>query len=88
VFLTQAALSFVAANAPWEVVHSFEAASSGLASFSLQLAGTMLVRQLRKTERNSFKRSLLLFFQSCPFKDETRDVAGRLHTWAAGDSAF
>jgi hypothetical protein len=66
--LNPGSLSFVAANAPWEVVHSFEARQQRLASFSLQLAGTMLVRQLRKTERNSFKRSLLLFFQSCPLK--------------------
>jgi len=65
--LNPGSLSFVAANAPWEVVHSFEARQQRLASFSLQLASTMLVRQLRTTERNSFNRSLLLL-QSFPLK--------------------
>jgi hypothetical protein len=65
--LNPGSLSFVAANAPWEVVHSFEARQQRLASFSLQLASTMLVRQLRTTERNSFNRSLLLL-QSYPLK--------------------
>jgi hypothetical protein len=66
--LNPGSLSFVAANAPWEVVHSFEARQQQLASFSLRLASTMLVRQLRKTERNSFNRSLLLLLQSLPLK--------------------
>jgi hypothetical protein len=66
--LNPGSLSFVAANAPWEVVHSFEARQRRLASFSLQLASTMLVRQLRRTERSSFSRSLLLFLRSLPLK--------------------
>jgi hypothetical protein len=66
--LNPGSLSFVAANAPWEVVHSFEARQQQLASFSLRLASTMLVRQLRKTEHNSFNRSLLLLLQSLPLK--------------------
>jgi hypothetical protein len=66
--LNPGSLSFVAANAPWEVVHSFEARQQRLASFSLQLASTMLVRQLRKSEGNSFNRSLLLLLQSLPLK--------------------
>jgi hypothetical protein len=66
--LNPGSLSFVAANAPWEVVHSFEARQQRLASFSLQLASSILVRQLRKTERNSFNRSLLLLLQSLPSK--------------------
>jgi len=66
--LNPGSLSFVAANAPWEVVHSFEARQQRLASFSLQLASSILVRQLRKTERNSFNRSLLLLLQSLPLK--------------------
>ena len=36
--------------------------------FSLPLASTMLVRQPRKTERNSFNRSLLLLLESLPLK--------------------
>jgi hypothetical protein len=64
--LNPGSLSFVAANAPWEVVHSFEARQQRLASFSLQLASSILVRQLRKTERNSFNTSLLLLLQSLP----------------------
>jgi hypothetical protein len=66
--LNPGSLSFVAANAPCQVVHSFEARQQRLASFSLQLASTMLVRQLRKTDQNSFNRSLLLLFQSFPLK--------------------
>jgi hypothetical protein len=66
--LNPGSLSFVAANAPWEVVHSFEARQQRLASFSLRLASSILVRRLRKTERNSFNRSLLLFLQSLPLK--------------------
>jgi hypothetical protein len=66
--LNPGSLSFVAANAPWNVVHSFEARQQRLASFSLQLASTMLVRQLRRTDRNSFSRSLLLFLESFPSK--------------------
>jgi hypothetical protein len=66
--LNPGSLSFVAANAPWEVVHSFEARRQRLASLSLQLASMMLVRQLRQTERNSFNRSLLRIFQSLPSK--------------------
>jgi len=61
-------LSFVAANAPWEVVNLFEAHQQQLASFSLQLASTLLVRQLRKIERNGFNRSLVLLFRSLPSK--------------------
>ena len=64
--LNPGSLSFVAANAPWEVVHSFKARQQRLASLSLQIASTMLVRQLRKTDQNSFERSLLQFFQSFP----------------------
>jgi hypothetical protein len=70
--LNPGSLSFVAANAPWNVVHSFEARQQRLASFSLQLASAMLVRQLRRTERSSFNRSLLLFLESLPLK--IRDV--------------
>lgn len=66
--LNPGSLLFVAANAPWEVVHSFEARQQRLASFSLQLASTMLVQQLRKTERSSFNRSLFLLLQSLPLK--------------------
>jgi len=43
----------------------------------------MLVRQLRKTERIVL-RDLYCYSSSPAVKDETRDVAGRLHTWAAG----
>ena len=66
--LNPGSLSFVAANAPWNVVHSFEARQQRLASFSLQLASRMLVRQLRRTERNSFNRSLLLLLEPLPLK--------------------
>jgi hypothetical protein len=66
--LNPGSLSFVAANAPWEVVHSFETRQQRLASFSLQFASTMLLRQLRKTEGSNLDRSLWLFLQSVPLR--------------------
>src|SRR5580698_7826354 len=59
--LNPGSLSFVAANAPWEVVHAFETRQQRLAS-------TMLFRQLRKTEGSNLDRSLWLFLQSVPLR--------------------
>lgn len=62
--LNPGSLSFVAANAPWNVVHSFEARRQRLAGLSLKLASRMLVDQLRKTERKSLNRSMWRCFHS------------------------
>ena len=62
--LNPASLSFVAANAPWDVVNSFEVRQQRLASLSLQVAGALLKRQLRATDTNSFDRPLLPLFRS------------------------
>lgn len=66
--LNPGSLSFVAANAPWNVVHSFEASQRRLASFSLRVASRMLIQQLRKREGKRFNRSLLRLFQSLVLK--------------------
>src|ERR1700687_1234953 len=57
-------LMFVAANAPSEVVSSFEGHQQRLASFSLQVASKMLVRQLTETRSRPFNGSLSRFLQS------------------------
>jgi hypothetical protein len=62
--LNPASLSFVAANAPWDVVNSFEVRQQRLASLSLQVAGALLKRHLRATDTNSFDRPLLPLFRS------------------------
>ncbi len=62
--LNPGSLSFVVANAPWEVVNSFEVRQQRLASLSLQVASTLLKRRLRDTERSRFDWPLLPFFQS------------------------
>jgi hypothetical protein len=62
--LNPGSLSFVEANAPWDVVNSFEVRQQRLASLSLQVAGALLKRHLRATHRNSFNRPLLPLFRS------------------------
>lgn len=62
--LNPGSLSFVAANAPWNVVLSFEASRKRLASLSLGIASRMLVQQLRNPERNVINQPLFRFFQS------------------------
>jgi len=57
-------LTFVAANAPSEVVSSFEVHQQRLASFSLQVASKMLVRQLTERRSRPFNGSLSRLFQS------------------------
>ena len=62
--LNPGSLSFVVANAPWNVVNSFEVRQRRLASLSLQVASTLVMRQLRDDMRSRFDRPLLPFFQS------------------------
>ena len=61
-------LTFVAANAPSEVVSSFEGRQQRLASFSLQVASEMLVRQLTERRSRPFHGSLSRLFQSSTSK--------------------
>ena len=61
-------LMFVAANAPSEVVSSFEGHQQRLASFSLQVASTMLVRRLTERRSQPFKGPLSRLFQSSTSK--------------------
>jgi hypothetical protein len=61
-------LTFVAANAPSEVVSSFEGHQQRLASFSLQVASKMLVRQLTERRSQPFKGSLSRLLQSSTSK--------------------
>src|SRR5277367_1067821 len=61
-------LTFVAANAPSEVVSSFEVHQQRLASFSLQVASKMLVRQLTERRGRPFHGSLSRLFQSSTLK--------------------
>lgn len=61
-------LTFVAANAPSEVASSFEVHQQRLASFSLQVASKMLVRQLSERRSRSFNGSLSRLFQSSTSK--------------------
>jgi hypothetical protein len=61
-------LSFVAANAPSEVVTSFEVHQQRLASFSLKVASTMLVRRLTERENLPFHGSLSRIFQASKSK--------------------
>ncbi len=61
-------LMFVAANAPSEVVSSFEVHQQRLASFSLQVASKMLVRQLTERRSQPFKGSLSRLLQSSTSK--------------------
>jgi len=56
--LNSKSLKFVAANAPDEVVSSFELQRHRLASFSLGVASTILVRQLIEPERTSSSGTL------------------------------
>jgi hypothetical protein len=62
--LNPGSLSFVEANAPWDVVNSFEVRQQRLASLSLDVASALLKRQLRDTERSKVDRPLLPFFRS------------------------
>ncbi len=61
-------LTFVAANAPSEVVSSFEGHQQRLASFSLQVASKMLVRQLNERRNRPFHGSLSRRLQSSTAK--------------------
>jgi hypothetical protein len=61
-------LTFVSANAPSEVVSSFEGHQERLASFSLQVASTMLIRRLKERRRRPFNDSLSRIFQSSTAK--------------------
>jgi len=61
-------LTFVAANAPSEVVSSFEVHQQRLASFSLQVASKMLIRQLTERRGRPFHGSLSRLFQSSTLK--------------------
>jgi hypothetical protein len=61
-------LMFVAANAPSEVVSSFEVHQQRLASFSLQVASKMLVRQLTERRSRPFDGPLSRLFQSSTSK--------------------
>lgn len=61
-------LRFVAANAPSEVVSSFEVHQQRLASFSLQVASKMLVRQLTERRSRPFDGPLSRLFQSSTAK--------------------
>ncbi len=61
-------LTFVAANAPSEVVSSFEGHQQRLASFSLQVASKMLVRQLNERRNRPLHGSLSRLFQSSTAK--------------------
>jgi hypothetical protein len=61
-------LTFVAANAPSEVVSSFEVHQQQLASFSLQVASKMLVQQLTERRSRPFSGSLSRLFQSSTSK--------------------
>jgi hypothetical protein len=61
-------LRFVAANAPSEVVSSFEVHQQRLASFSLQVASKMLVRRLAERRSRPFNGSLSRLFQSSTSK--------------------
>ena len=63
-------LTFVAANAPSEVVSSFEVHQQRLASFSLQVASEMLVRQLAERRSRPFHGSFSRLFQSSTSKAE------------------
>ena len=61
-------LTFVSANAPSEVVSSFEGHQQRLASFSLQVASKMLVRQLTARRSQPLEGSLSRLFQSSTSK--------------------
>ena len=61
-------LTFVAANAPSEVVSSFEGHQQQLASFSLQVASQMLVRQLTERRSRPFNGPLSRLLQSSTSK--------------------
>ena len=61
-------LMFVAANAPSEVVSSFEGHQQRLASLSLQEASKMLVRQLTERRSRPFKGPLSRLLQSSTAK--------------------
>jgi len=61
-------LMFVAANAPSEVVSSFEGHQQRLASFSLEVASKMLVRQLTARRSQPLEGSLSRLFQSSTSK--------------------
>jgi len=80
--LNPGSLSFVAANGRGRSSIRLRPPAA-TRKFLATARSTMLVRQLRKTERNSL-RDLYCYSSSPAVKDETRDVAGRLHTWAAG----
>lgn len=56
--------SFVAANAPWQVVNSFELRRQRIAIASLRVARSMLLRQLRMASSDAFNSSFLHFFHS------------------------
>lgn len=61
-------LTFVAANAPSEVVSSFELRQQRLASFSLQVASKMLVGELAERRNRPFHGSLSRLLQSSTSK--------------------
>lgn len=61
-------LAFVAANAPSEVVRSFEVQQQRLASFSLQVASKMLVRRLTERRGRRFNGFFSRILQSSKSK--------------------
>jgi hypothetical protein len=66
--LSPNSLTFVAANAPSEVVSSFEVHQQRLASFSLQIASNMLVRRLTERRGGPFNGFLSRMLQASTSK--------------------
>jgi len=61
--LNPASLTFVAANAPSDVVNSFQVHQHKLASLSLRLATTTLIRQLRRKKERTLEGPLSWVFE-------------------------
>jgi len=62
--LNPRSFSFVAANAPWQAVNSFELHRQRLAIVSLRVAKSVLLRQLRLAGGEAFESSFAHFFHS------------------------
>lgn len=62
--LNPRSFSFVAANAPWQTVNSFELHRQRLAIVSLRVAKSVLLRQLRLAGGEAFESSFAHFFHS------------------------
>lgn len=69
--LNPKSLTFVAANAPSEVVSSFEVHQQRLASFSLQVASKMLVQRLSERRGRPFNGFLSQILQSSTSKGKS-----------------